>query len=224
MSVEYLSLKAAEKFEFGDLRGTRYILLEALQRLQELSGHDSTTKINGLQTFHEHRHFELDSSKRIMHTAPSSEEFESDEYDSLYNSLFIVNDDVPISVNEKAATLLFNVALLHHRAGIKYNDTHEYFYALEIYMKALDIFKSVGDEKCAGYSSSLVPVVAALFYNVAQVFITFFRSQQAQESFDMDKLLQSVASEENISDEDFEFFQLNLRLSRMTNFLIAPSA
>lgn len=70
-----------------------------------------------------------------------------------------------------------------------------------------------------------MPVVAALFYNMAQIFTTFYRVQLAQESFEMlERILDNLASEENMSDDDFEFFQLNLRLSRMTNFLIAPAA
>lgn len=131
MSVEILTLKAAETFEYGDLRGTRKILLEALQKLRESNeNNDSTSQINALQTVHEPKHFDLDQSQRILYSVPATDEIESVEYDSLYNSIFVVNDDVPISVNETAAALLFNVALLHHRAGIKCNNKNEYFYAL----------------------------------------------------------------------------------------------
>lgn len=183
---------------------------------------DSIDEVNSFQIANDFI-YDTNQVERFLYSVPSYDEENSDVYDLIYNSLFVLNDDVSTSVNDTSAVLLFNVALLHHRAAIKCNNMNEFTDAFNLYSKSFEIMKST--DEVNGFSSSLIPVVAAVLHNMADIFTTFHRIEEANESLDMlENLLKISEFEDHMSDEDFEFFCRNLMLSRMTKYVIAPAA
>lgn len=226
--VVYLNSVAAERFSCGDLCSTEIILIEALRCLHEVSEIEcsdgqavSKAMQNGKQNLHSNVSCENRYSMRQIKSA------DGDIPHEIYNSMFLLSADVTVSVRETAAIVLFNVALLHHRTAIKFNSTKEYTQALQIYKKSLDLLKTIDMEE-KGFSSPMLTVVmAAVFHNMANIFATYFRAEDARLFLMMlEQTLECIKSEPNsiISNEDLELFKVNLAFAKMDDFSLAPAA
>ena len=142
---------------------------------------------------------------------------------TLYDRALLVDTDIPCEDDELlSAVILFNMALLHHSAGLQCGKSDFLERASRLYQIALNILQKQHDPN-ANYL-----LLMALFNNIAHIDSHLFRMEDMKDSLEQ---MRNILTADDIDDEDlpieeddYVIFFMNAMFGKEKEFTVAPAA
>jgi hypothetical protein len=98
---------------------------------------------------------------------PKAEVMLSYDSDGIYDGAFLLTNDIPVQLQETCATLLFNLALVHHKLGLTRNN-RDLWKAEMLYHQVIQVLEASGYmQTCVG----LQVMIAAAYHNIGQIYL-----------------------------------------------------